>query len=132
MSATKQQRIYKDHKLIFECVRYAQMVSANEAGFNVDPTGDNEFAGSMGGRYVRSYNKSLNLITRRSATTMEGLLAKSGIVSLVIQAAGGSLDDDDAAFFRSLAADINAIANSILDGEHEKQHREKPQLTVIA
>lgn len=125
MSTAKERRAHKDHKLIRECIRYAQAVGAFEAGFKADPTGDSEFAGPAGNDYIASYNASLKVIARLSATTMEGVAAKSRIVPLVIQAAARSLDAADAAFFLSLAADVDKI----LEDAHKPP--EKPMLTVV-
>lgn len=103
-----------DAGLIRDCVAYAQSFAAYHNGFKADPSGNNDFAESLGDKYSARAATSLAKITAMAAKTAEGLQAKARIVPMVIDDSPMSMERDEEAFLRSFASDVKAFLEPII------------------
>lgn len=114
-SKAKRPTASKDERLINECVIFAQSVAANDAGYDADPDGNNEYATRAGARHSARAAAALAYISETPATTAEALQAKARIIPAVIKDAAHSMDEREEAFFLSFGADVKDYLQHIID-----------------
>jgi hypothetical protein len=68
----------------------------------------------LGNRHQNRAWQALTTIATMNASTPEGLQAKARIVPFVIDDGEGSMEDTDAAFYRSFAADVRAFLDPLV------------------
>jgi hypothetical protein len=98
---------HPDAVLIENCIKYvAEISSAREPIFVVDPTGDNDFAGAFTTKARNRADRALTLITAGEPQTMDGLRAKAAIMDPMLAVCDGLLEAIDHDFLASLARDV--------------------------
>jgi hypothetical protein len=106
-------------RLIADCVEYARMIAAFNAGFSVDPTGNNDFAGSK--NYHRTLGRACDLlasIARRPATTVMALQAKARVVHWIMEdGASHSPEERDIDFLISFASDVEKFLTPLVNDD---------------
>jgi len=73
-----------DAELIRTCITYVQSAVAWNIGFDVDETGDNEFAQEVGDKYRRARNRAAIDATELTPQTWFGLFAKARLASVLL------------------------------------------------
>jgi hypothetical protein len=106
-----------DARLISECVVYAQEIGAYDAGFKADPDGSSKNAANLGDQHLVRARQALAKIATMKASTPTGLQAKARVLPLVIEDCGGSLQESDEAFCRSIAADMQAFLDPLVHAD---------------
>ena len=101
--------------VIRACVAYAQSIAAHKAGFEADPDGNSEVAEKTGERFSTAAHNALDRATVCPANSAEAIDAKARILPLILENSGGGLEEADAGFFRSFAADVRAFMAPIIN-----------------
>jgi hypothetical protein len=110
-------------EIVSECVIHAQSVAACKAGYEVDLSGDFDFAGVGKGQLgLVPFRRADQALRRLVALSPEGtlstaeLFAKAKVLSLVMEAEGGntrSLEPDETAFVRFFAREVEAYCRRV-------------------
>jgi len=107
----------RDARLIRECVRYAQAAASEGAGFGVDPTGGNDFAGAASDAYLRVAEDALRFVSKTAPETPAGLLAKVRLVPMVLNYQNfAGIDRYCGAFFVELSKQMGEFLQPIAHG----------------
>jgi hypothetical protein len=100
---------HPDKALIDNCVEFGVHVAGALGAFEVDPTGNNDFAAFHDDLCGTRAAPHLLKATRLKAKSMDGLRAKAQMVAIILKNNSGSVmfeDDDEIAFIKSLVEDV--------------------------
>ena len=104
---------HPDAKLIQACVDFAIAMRGASGAYEIDPTGNNDFAQAIDSKLLAQADDAQAVITRRAPSTIDGLRAKAMILKMAID-----LDcDETGALSGSLAEDVKRFHKAI--SEHK-------------
>ena len=100
--------------IIEQCVIYAQSIAAFHAGFTVDHTDDNDFAGELGGECLDKARTALNRLCGLSPAFRSGmaplaskeLLAKATVLGIMGADSTNAQPREMACYIRFFAAEV--------------------------
>jgi hypothetical protein len=102
---------HPDADLIKACMAYASAIAGTKAAFDVDPTGDSDFAQPLDERALRAAHKNQHLAANCSPSTIDGLRAKAAVVEMILETETDA--DSVKPFLKSLADDIERLCKGI-------------------
>jgi hypothetical protein len=85
---------------------------------------DRGYGAKLAGPFSSRHEKALVNIAKLSATTLKGLQAKARVVPIVIHNAAESPDEREEKFFRSFAADVEKLLETIIDERRQAARKE--------
>jgi hypothetical protein len=119
---------WTDHRLILLCVRVGQSIGGMSGSFDIDPTGNNDFAETIDGTPWKERVEAFAALSKLRAKTAAGVSAKARLVPLLLEHREGSeLTCHDRKFILSVAEDVqNLVAPMVSNDPDEGQSGVQP------
>lgn len=109
---------WPEHRIISGCVRVATIIAANNAAFEVDPTGNNDFAETLADPLWDERTALIGTLASLEAKTPAAIAAKAQLaISILDNSRHSQIREDVIEYCLSLARDVRAfMSQSVQNG----------------
>ena len=115
---------WTDHRLILLCVSVGKSIGGMSGSFDIDPTGNNDFAETLDGTPWKERAAALASLSTLRAKTVAGVSAKARLVPLLLEHREGSeLTCQDRKFILSVAEDVKSILAPMVANDPQEGQR---------